>query len=180
MQGRRRAGSGEPAGNCWLESPLLKVPFSQSHWPDPRAETDSHTQPRKLLKTQLTGSQTLFSGWGRAQRSCDNPQVSWRQAILHGAPKGPKVLNQHTAHTPTPSSSPPASDDLAHAPNSRPALTQTLFFFEREDGKRSSRIPTEFSLWFPGLKVGSASGLGAGRRSRGPGAMAREKGVSGA
>lgn len=167
----------EPAGNRAVESPPLKVPFSQSHRPDPRAKTDSQAQPLELLKTQLTGCcQGFFSEWGRAPRSCYNPpQVSWRRAILHGAPKGPKVLNQHTAHTPTPAPLPAADD---------PALTHTrfsfFFFLKGRMGREAAGPPAEFSLWFPGLKGGSASGLGAGRKSRGPGGVARGTGVSGA
>lgn len=98
--------------------------------------------------------------------------------------RGPRFLPTHGPHAPPDPPGPfsPCSDDPAHTPEQSPgAHTKTPFFFFLKGGwEAKQQDPTEFSLWFPGLKGGPASGPGAGRRSRGPGAGAKERAVSAA
>lgn len=93
------------------------------------------------------------------------------------------VLDQHTLHTHTHLSTPLTTS--AHTLDG-PRLTYkhsfVLFCFLEVGrmGSKAAGSPEEFSLWFLSLKEGSASGLGAGRRSPRTGGPARGKGVSGA
>lgn len=152
-----------------------KPSFESTFFSKPQAGPERGLTHRPGLRG-WRGAAGVLPGWGRAPGSCHSPRVSWRQATLHGAPH-PQLFSLHTQP-------PPLALTHTHTQTHAHPLSSLFFLFWKGGGTRSGRAPVSaaaaFSLWSPGARAGSASGPGAGRRSRGPGGAAAGRGVSGA
>lgn len=156
----RRVGSWEPARNGILESPLLKVPFSQSHRPGSQNEdwlTDQDFEASEKSSWFFLYLRGLFSGMGESPEICYNypppkssdVRPSFISSLGHKELSCPIATTEAHAQTRAythPRSSLRASDYLSiHA---RTILLQSHFFFSfgegrgsREEGEQSSRVP---------------------------------------